>query len=303
MCALYHLWSTCWSNFTCQADHKPHSKEENDTLYRWCKHAFEQVLGGRFNLDSEPHTPPLFTLNSSRILAAPTVLASTTLGHSSINNRGSTLHPTLLSDKLGKSVQATHLQLLASSNFKDFVKIVPQHEQWPRTIVDCTFLYVNADPKSLASAQGHAVWQRIGVHFAPHVHANPKFSPVYIAKYDLANGYYHMKLSPKAIALLGVLMPMAKGEDALIAFPPYPFNGMDQVALLFLCWHQNSHWPGQRILERRAPVSCPLAGTFDLETTGFPPVGHACTLKHDTAIGTSVLHWCVLGQPNWFVSR
>ena len=41
MCVSYHLRGTCFDTCSCKADHGPHSKDENDELYAWCKKAFE----------------------------------------------------------------------------------------------------------------------------------------------------------------------------------------------------------------------------------------------------------------------
>jgi hypothetical protein len=41
MCVSYHLRGTCFDTCSRKADHGPHSKDENDQLYAWCKKAFE----------------------------------------------------------------------------------------------------------------------------------------------------------------------------------------------------------------------------------------------------------------------
>lgn len=37
-----------------------------------------------------------------------------------------------------------------------------------------------------------------------------------MAKFDLADGYYRVQLSPKEVAPLGVLLPVMPGEDPLV---------------------------------------------------------------------------------------
>ena len=41
MCASYHLRGNCFSTCGRKADHGPHSTDEDDALYEWCKRAFE----------------------------------------------------------------------------------------------------------------------------------------------------------------------------------------------------------------------------------------------------------------------
>ena len=39
-CVSYHLQGTCFKGCNCKADHSPHSQDEDDALYAWCKKAF-----------------------------------------------------------------------------------------------------------------------------------------------------------------------------------------------------------------------------------------------------------------------
>jgi hypothetical protein len=49
--------------------------------------------------------------------------------------------------------------------------------------------------------------------------ANPRFGPVYLAKYDLADGFYRIWLLPRDTPKLGVILPAGMGKEPLIAFP------------------------------------------------------------------------------------
>jgi hypothetical protein len=50
-------------------------------------------------------------------------------------------------------------------------------------------------------------------------HANPSHGPVYMAKYDLTDGFYRMFLDPADSLKLSVLMPRYEGEPQLVAIP------------------------------------------------------------------------------------
>ena len=50
-------------------------------------------------------------------------------------------------------------------------------------------------------------------------HANPSHGPVYMAKYDLSDGFYRMFLDPSDALKLSVLMPRYDGEPQLVAVP------------------------------------------------------------------------------------
>ncbi len=97
--------------------------------------------------------------------------------------------------------------------------VVPQKERRPRIICDYTFYNVNHDTIPWAPPEamqfGHAlirIMQRI-------VRANPKFGPVLLGKYDLADGYYRIRLRAEHAFRLACLLPREQQETALVAIP------------------------------------------------------------------------------------
>ena len=50
-------------------------------------------------------------------------------------------------------------------------------------------------------------------------HADPDVGPLYMAKFDISNGFYHLFLEPNDAPKLAVLMPQYDGELQLIAVP------------------------------------------------------------------------------------
>jgi len=111
--------------------------------------------------------------------------------------------------------------------------VVPQRDRRPRTIADYTFLGINANMVNLTGHLplqfGHAllrILQKI-------VTSNPAFSPVYIIKLDLADGFYRIHLAPRHIPSLGVAFPTRKGKPPLVAFPLALPMGWTSLPLLF----------------------------------------------------------------------
>jgi len=97
--------------------------------------------------------------------------------------------------------------------------VVPQRERRPRPIIDYTFNAVNQNSAPLApypAMQFGAALQRLLQRIA---YANPAFGPVYLAKLDLADGYYRIPLAPHAVQQLAVVLPADAGGDALIGLP------------------------------------------------------------------------------------
>ena len=97
--------------------------------------------------------------------------------------------------------------------------VVPQHKRQPRVICDYTYYGVNQDTEPTAPPEamqfGHAL-PRILFHLA---HSNPAYGPVYVGKFDLADGFYRIPLAPKSSAPLVVLLLQQKGHPQLVALP------------------------------------------------------------------------------------
>ena len=97
--------------------------------------------------------------------------------------------------------------------------VVPQRERRPRLIVDYTYNGVNEDTVKMVPPEAMQFGRALErVLYAVH-HANPHHGPVYIAKTDLADGFYRVPLSTSGIPKLGVILPRFPNEEQLVAFP------------------------------------------------------------------------------------
>jgi hypothetical protein len=97
--------------------------------------------------------------------------------------------------------------------------VVPQRERRPRLIVDYTFNGVNEDTVKMMPSEAMQFGRTLErILYAVH-HANPHHGPVYVAKTDLADGFYRVPLSTSGIPKLGVILPRFPNEEQLVAFP------------------------------------------------------------------------------------
>jgi hypothetical protein len=97
--------------------------------------------------------------------------------------------------------------------------VVPQRERRPRLIVDYTFNGVNDDTVKMMPPEAMQFGRTLErVLYAVH-HANPHHGPVYVAKTDMADGFYRVPLSTSGIPKLGVILPRFPNEEQLVAFP------------------------------------------------------------------------------------
>ncbi len=94
--------------------------------------------------------------------------------------------------------------------------VVAQRERRPRTIVDYTFSFVNAETAPLAPREsmqfGHALLRKIRF-------AKPAHGSVYLLKVDIADGFYRVYVAPRDIPKLRVAFPHRSGEHPLVALP------------------------------------------------------------------------------------
>jgi len=111
--------------------------------------------------------------------------------------------------------------------------VIPQCDQQPQTIMDYTFLGINANmvdlTRHLPLQFGHALlcilWKIVT--------SNPTFGPIYIIKLDLANGFYRIHLVPQHIPSLGIAFPTRDSKPPLVAFPLALPMGWTSSPLLF----------------------------------------------------------------------
>ena len=97
--------------------------------------------------------------------------------------------------------------------------VVPQAERRPRIICDYTFNGVNPDTLSRAPQDAMQFSHTLRRILWKLANANPKYGPVYMGKYDLSDGFYHIQLALRAILALAVILPTTPGEAAMAALP------------------------------------------------------------------------------------
>ena len=97
--------------------------------------------------------------------------------------------------------------------------VVPQHERRPRIICDYTFYGVNQDSDALAPEESMQFGGTLPRLLHAIAQADPRYGPIYMGKYDLADGYYRMHLHLESILPLALLFPTADDETPLVALP------------------------------------------------------------------------------------
>ena len=96
---------------------------------------------------------------------------------------------------------------------------VPQRDRRPRLIVDYSFSEVNAETVQLAPAEAMQFGRALQRVMMRVVQAEQRYGHVYLAKIDIADGFYRVWLQIADIPKLGVVLPTSLGQPHLIAFP------------------------------------------------------------------------------------
>ena len=97
--------------------------------------------------------------------------------------------------------------------------VVPQRDRRPRLIVDYTFSGLNPDSLPLAPREAMQFGRALQRVLTTIVHADPRYGPVYLAKIDIADGFYRVWVQAADIPKLGVALPTSAGAPLMVAFP------------------------------------------------------------------------------------
>ena len=110
---------------------------------------------------------------------------------------------------------ALHLQHLRLSPLGVF----PQRNRRPRLIMDYTFSGVNDETVRLTPPQAMQFGKALHRILRKLVYAHPWYGPVWLAKIDIADGFYRIGLRPCDIPRLGVILPATGADKPLVALP------------------------------------------------------------------------------------
>ena len=97
--------------------------------------------------------------------------------------------------------------------------VVPQRGRRPRWIVDYSWWNVNSETLPLAPKEAMQFGHALDRILREILLADPNLGPVYLSKLDISDGFYRINLAVEDIPKLGVVFPVKKGEEPLVAFP------------------------------------------------------------------------------------
>ena len=138
-----------------------------------------------------------------------------------------TTRSAFLRDELADMVEAGHWLVLPYSAVRHAIDlrisplgVVPQRDRRPRPIVDYTLSGVNEATVKLAPRESMQFGKALERIIQKAADANPRHGTVNLSKYNLADAFMRVGLSPSMILKLAVAVPTTSpDEDPLIAVP------------------------------------------------------------------------------------
>ena len=96
--------------------------------------------------------------------------------------------------------------------------IIPQWDRHPQTIIDYTWLGINADTIGMAPPEsmqfGHTFWCLLhAIYFA-----NPHWGPVHLLKANITDGFYQVWIATDDVQKLGLILPGGDPANPDITF-------------------------------------------------------------------------------------
>ena len=203
-------------------------------------------------------------------------------------------HKEFLRDEMADFCERGFWAVLPFDSVKDLEElklspsaVKPERDRRPRLINDHTWFGVNDATEEYVAKEvmqfGNALPRILHrVH-----HSNPAFGPVYLAKFDISDGFYRMATNPKQAPNLAVIMPPYDGEPQLVAIPlvctmgwvnsPPSFSAMSEtVADLANARLHRKHAPEHRLDHladtEPAPEKLPTPLTSDDDAITALPV-------------------------------
>ena len=118
------------------------------------------------------------------------------------------------------------------------------------------------------------------------VNANPAYGPVYMAKIDLADGYYRIALQLEDIPKLGVIFPSNNDKELLVAFPlVLPMGWVKSAPYFCAATETVADVANEQIMQQARPPPHQLDQVVDT-----PPLQPMITSTATTIKMTNLLH-------------
>ena len=141
-------------------------------------------------------------------------------------HQSATLHSDFLREEMTEFIESGFWAVLPYRQVRDLPALMlspaavkEERERKPRVLCDHSWSPVNATTLPHAPPEAmqfggtlHRLLRRLR-------HSDPKYGPVYMAKFDIKDGFYRMFLAASDSPRLAIILPRYDGEDQLVALP------------------------------------------------------------------------------------
>jgi hypothetical protein len=97
--------------------------------------------------------------------------------------------------------------------------IKEERDRRARLVVDHTWFLINQHTLEWTTKEAMQFGGALYRILAKIYHADPKYGPVYLAKYDIKDGFYRMMIRARDALALTVILPKYDGEEQMVAVP------------------------------------------------------------------------------------
>jgi hypothetical protein len=177
-------------------------------------------------------------------------------------HRSATEHKDFIREEMADFVESGFYAVLPYTHVRDLpglrlspLGIKEERDRRARLVVDHTWFGVNQNTVEYTTKEAMQFGGTLYRILSKIHHADPKYGPVYLAKYDVKDGFYRMMVRPEHTPSLCVILPRYEGEVQMVAVPlvltmgwinsPPTFCAMSETA----CDLANS-----RLYRRHAPA-------------------------------------------------
>jgi hypothetical protein len=136
------------------------------------------------------------------------------------------MHKAFIREELAEFIECGYWTVLPYRLIKDLpnlrlspLGIKEERERKPRLVCDHSFFGINHHTLTHTPPEAMQFGGTLPRILNAIRHADPRFGPVHLSKYDIKDGFYRMFLNANDAPMLAVTLPTYEGEEPMVAIP------------------------------------------------------------------------------------
>ena len=136
------------------------------------------------------------------------------------------MHKAFIREELAEFIECGYWTVLPYRLVKDLLNlrlsplgIKEERERKPRLVCDHSFFGINQNTITRTPPEAMQFGGTLQRVLNAIRHADPRFGPVHLSKYDIKDGFYRLFLNANDAPMLAVTLPTYEGEEPMVAIP------------------------------------------------------------------------------------